>query len=128
MRLQASRNTPGSCSHSAASGIRSGTTAPSPERSPKPFTNPKIAGITISVSSVDEIMPPIMGTAMRCMISDPVPLLHMIGSRPAMIRSEEHTSELQSRGHLVCRLLLEEKKQIIYYNYLLEKNTKKIIV
>src|SRR5439155_8645651 len=29
-------------------------------------------------------------------------------SRPA--RSEEHTSELQSRGHLVCRLLLEKKK------------------
>src|SRR5690625_5420851 len=28
-------------------------------------------------------------------------------------RSEEHTSELQSRGHLVCRLLLEKKKNII---------------
>src|SRR5437870_9139660 len=27
------------------------------------------------------------------------------------IRSEEHTSELQSRGHLVCRLLLEKKKK-----------------
>src|SRR5690625_5450099 len=27
------------------------------------------------------------------------------------IRSEEHTSELQSRGHLVCRLLLENKKK-----------------
>src|SRR5690625_6495390 len=27
------------------------------------------------------------------------------------IRSEEHTSELQSRGHLVCRLLLETKKK-----------------
>src|SRR5690625_6743579 len=27
-------------------------------------------------------------------------------------RSEEHTSELQSRGHLVCRLLLEKKKRI----------------
>src|SRR5437870_9079164 len=26
-----------------------------------------------------------------------------------MVRSEEHTSELQSRGHLVCRLLLEKK-------------------
>src|SRR5690625_7056800 len=26
------------------------------------------------------------------------------------LRSEEHTSELQSRGHLVCRLLLENKK------------------
>src|SRR5207253_3397024 len=28
-----------------------------------------------------------------------------------MLRSEEHTSELQSRGHLVCRLLLEKKKK-----------------
>src|SRR5690625_6299396 len=30
---------------------------------------------------------------------------------PSLIRSEEHTSELQSRGHLVCRLLLEKKKK-----------------
>src|SRR5207253_4105650 len=29
-------------------------------------------------------------------------------------RSEEHTSELQSRGHLVCRLLLEKKKPATY--------------
>src|SRR5207253_5928809 len=29
-----------------------------------------------------------------------------------LLRSEEHTSELQSRGHLVCRLLLEKKKKI----------------
>src|SRR2546422_7324373 len=29
----------------------------------------------------------------------------------AALRSEEHTSELQSRLHLVCRLLLEKKKQ-----------------
>src|SRR5690625_7091818 len=29
--------------------------------------------------------------------------------QPAFRRSEEHTSELQSRGHLVCRLLLEKK-------------------
>src|SRR5690554_7021106 len=28
------------------------------------------------------------------------------------LRSEEHTSELQSRPHLVCRLLLEKKKKI----------------
>src|SRR5690625_5452998 len=36
-------------------------------------------------------------------------------------RSEEHTSELQSRGHLVCRLLLEKKKffsAIILCNHL----------
>src|SRR5439155_8501863 len=33
-------------------------------------------------------------------------------AEPVLIgsRSEEHTSELQSRGHLVCRLLLEKKK------------------
>src|SRR5439155_9152956 len=31
-------------------------------------------------------------------------------SRQRHRRSEEHTSELQSRGHLVCRLLLEKKK------------------
>src|SRR3712207_8632556 len=30
--------------------------------------------------------------------------------RPVGIRSEEHTSELQSRQYLVCRLLLEKKK------------------
>src|SRR5690625_6441528 len=30
-------------------------------------------------------------------------------------RSEEHTSELQSRGHLVCRLLLEKKKKKIQH-------------
>src|SRR5437660_6883477 len=30
------------------------------------------------------------------------------------LRSEEHTSELQSRGHLVCRLLLEKKKNTIF--------------
>src|SRR5690625_6519219 len=44
-----------------------------------------------------------------------------LGGRPGMVgqhehrsahleRSEEHTSELQSRGHLVCRLLLDKKK------------------
>src|SRR2546422_6870652 len=32
--------------------------------------------------------------------------------RRAGVRSEEHTSELQSRLHLVCRLLLEKKKKI----------------
>src|SRR3989442_9084816 len=31
--------------------------------------------------------------------------------QPAADRSEEHTSELQSRPHLVCRLLLEKKKK-----------------
>src|SRR5437870_6020204 len=37
--------------------------------------------------------------------------LCMIANYFAGGRSEEHTSELQSRGHLVCRLLLEKKKK-----------------
>src|SRR2546422_7842540 len=37
------------------------------------------------------------------------PLTEMISRMPP--RSEEHTSELQSRLHLVCRLLLEKKKK-----------------
>src|SRR5690625_6296011 len=35
----------------------------------------------------------------------------IIEAAQAGVRSEEHTSELQSRGHLVCRLLLEKKKE-----------------
>src|SRR2546421_8848449 len=44
-------------------------------------------------------------------------ILHSIERRipgldqSALLRSEEHTSELQSRSDLVCRLLLEKKKQ-----------------
>src|SRR2546430_6696333 len=33
-------------------------------------------------------------------------------------RSEEHTSELQSQSNLVCRLLLEKKKNTFVYNFL----------
>src|SRR2546429_3362871 len=45
--------------------------------------------------------------------------VHAAGNRPLCAlgggaRSEEHTSELQSRLHLVCRLLLEKKKKIIF--------------
>src|SRR5437870_8515173 len=55
--------------------------------------------------------------------STPAPRLRRRKSRPSngegstrrrsryFPRSEEHTSELQSRGHLVCRLLLEKKKK-----------------
>src|SRR5690625_6886135 len=38
-------------------------------------------------------------------------MVHIPSPAPRMDRSEEHTSELQSRGHLVCRLLLEKKQR-----------------
>src|SRR5690554_7375194 len=40
--------------------------------------------------------------------ADPLNILELL-----IARSEEHTSELQSRPHLVCRLLLEKKKHIV---------------
>src|SRR2546428_6201894 len=40
-----------------------------------------------------------------------VPLPSMVSPAASEIRSEEHTSELQSRSDLVCRLLLEKKKK-----------------
>src|SRR5690625_5453325 len=44
-----------------------------------------------------------------------------------IMRSEEHTSELQSRGHLVCRLLLEKKKNKKQTkNQMTRTNTKQI--
>src|SRR5690625_5180332 len=42
-----------------------------------------------------------------------VPLDESLSRVVIDFRSEEHTSELQSRGHLVCRLLLEKKKKNI---------------
>src|SRR5690625_3013457 len=41
---------------------------------------------------------------------DRIPVIAGVGGNSTSERSEEHTSELQSRGHLVCRLLLEKKK------------------
>src|SRR5215471_17277133 len=38
-------------------------------------------------------------------------------SSPVPPRSEEHTSELQSRRDLVCRLLLEKKKRIVFWTW-----------
>src|SRR3989442_11160457 len=45
----------------------------------------------------------------RCPL--PIPVVSLQGQRACSGRSEEHTSELQSRPHLVCRLLLEKKKK-----------------
>src|SRR5690625_5535164 len=56
--------------------------------------------------SIQFLHPFLPRLARWCLRGDhPVPVRH-----PR--RSEEHTSELQSRGHLVCRLLLEKKKSI----------------
>src|SRR3712207_8773391 len=69
------------------------------------------------------------GTTVRHEPQLATPLNHPVAAAPAersalpWTRSEEHTSELQSRQYLVCRLLLEKKKQysdehIILMHYL----------
>src|SRR5256886_11114771 len=42
-------------------------------------------------------------------VEEPVPAGEQVALEPALARSEEHTSELQSQSNLVCRLLLEKK-------------------
>src|SRR5690625_6339951 len=61
-------------------------------------------------------VPAISSTAavLRRLIEDGVVEAHQAGPVVLAVhdhRSEEHTSELQSRGHLVCRLLLEKNKK-----------------
>src|SRR2546429_6487774 len=49
-----------------------------------------------------------------CVVLAAIALARAARASPEPARSEEHTSELQSRLHLVCRLLLEKKKTIHY--------------
>src|SRR5262245_64622266 len=53
----------------------------------------------------------IAAVQMDCRLGDPHHNLDGIRTKLRQARSEEHTSELQSLRHLVCRLLLEKKKK-----------------
>src|SRR6266576_92188 len=64
------------------------------------------------------LAPPAVGVAPPPVVTHP-----QVG--PGEPRSEEHTSELQSRRDLVCRLLLEKKKKIIYLQIDVKKTKKK---
>src|SRR3712207_6939539 len=54
---------------------------------------------------------PLVGLAPECVFEDSPHVAPRRGAAKLRIRSEEHTSELQSRQYLVCRLLLEKKKK-----------------
>src|SRR3712207_7265751 len=58
----------------------------------------------------------LMSSAFNCLSFTESSCFFLVGLLllPIIIRSEEHTSELQSRQYLVCRLLLEKKKTIIH--------------
>src|SRR5439155_19008015 len=80
-----------------------------------PRTNIVIAGNSIGQSAVGSTRFP-----NSCTIVDGFGDLATVrfgsdfdGVSDELERSEEHTSELQSRGHLVCRLLLEKKNSLV---------------
>src|SRR5207253_6492907 len=61
--------------------------------------------------TVDNFLRPILLSG-RARLSGLLVFISVLGGVGVFgMRSEEHTSELQSRGHLVCRLLLEKKKE-----------------
>src|SRR2546422_5051842 len=63
---------------------------------------------TSHVSAAAQVADVLQIPAFLCRQTD---LLVAAGRAGRAVRSEEHTSELQSRLHLVCRLLLEKKKK-----------------
>src|SRR3712207_7759957 len=65
----------------------------------------KLAGVGITLASFDAVVAEADFLCLHVPLDDTT--RHMIDAR-----SEEHTSELQSRQYLVCRLLLEKKKKI----------------
>src|SRR3712207_7928393 len=52
----------------------------------------------------------VCGGLLRC--ANHAAVLLLLAQAIGVVRSEEHTSELQSRQYLVCRLLLEKKKKV----------------
>src|SRR5690349_24216327 len=55
----------------------------------------------------------------------PAPSFNPLGTKAR--RSEEHTSELQSRRDLVCRLLLEKKKNIYKYGIIKDLHINRVL-
>src|SRR5690625_5894004 len=77
---------------------------------PNPTTPRAIHHAEFDTNEIARIVAASPARAMR------MPRTKRLAEKPGPVaaawRSEEHTSELQSRGHLVCRLLLEKKKRV----------------
>src|SRR3712207_7251766 len=74
-----------------------------------------ISPVNIAISlSISFLLSPNPGALTATQVNVPLNLLttKVANASPSISRSEEHTSELQSRQYLVCRLLLEKKNYI----------------
>src|SRR2546427_13212777 len=74
------------------------------------FLGPNGAGKTTTILMLLGLSEPTSGQAKVCGF-DPTYQPLEVKKRVGYLRSEEHTSELQSQSNLVCRLLLEKKKK-----------------
>src|SRR3712207_7475528 len=72
-----------------------------------PYTTLFRSSGTVSADRVADILLTFAGTGGSLGVSE---ISRRLGLSKAVVRSEEHTSELQSRQYIVCRLLLEKKK------------------
>src|SRR2546427_5609065 len=66
--------------------------------------------------------------APRAKLPDPKRVGVENGERVELVRSEEHTSELQSQSNLVCRLLLEKKKKKKKKSRIKKNTTIKLVI
>src|SRR3712207_8162274 len=70
----------------------------------------KLPGAIKSAAALGQLLPYGIGDTIRISLAeDPVEEIPVAYHILSALRSEEHTSELQSRQYLVCRLLLEKK-------------------
>src|SRR5258708_19395154 len=69
----------------------------------------------LAVTGVPGLEPDYRSYCRSCGLTTHRPRLSASSPASSALRSEEHTSELQSPDHLVCRLLLEKKKIITTY-------------
>src|SRR5436309_9831083 len=74
------------------------------------FFNPSATPMIYTLSLHDALPISVFSTAVSFAALFSAALLHAARPSATKPRSEEHTSELQSRENLVCRLLLEKKK------------------
>src|SRR3712207_7970438 len=83
-------------------------------RSCRFFTGAGIGGEYAAINSaIDELIPARVRGTVDLLVNGSFWLGTAVGAALSfvLLRSEEHTSELQSRQYLVCRLLLEKKKK-----------------
>src|SRR5207244_13370410 len=97
----------------------SSTPSPPPKSTPFPYTTLFRSHVSVFVREMQSHPVSVLGAVRKPGVFQVrgsktlLEILSLAEESQARSRSEEHTSELQSPDHIVCRLLLEKKKKII---------------